>query len=437
MINSSILKKISKNVLNKNQIKQIKTNFTKITPNLNNINIIYNVTKNNTISSLSSPINKTFTINSFNNYKDRFYSTNVNQINNERNDNNKNNNENNNNNNNQNNNSNNNNNKNEKILNFLNRNKKNVLFSVAGIGLGFLSMFGNESSSSSNDDIEEEPYYFKILRFKITEKYLVVGSLIAANLLVFGLLKSEKFFTRFGNHFFLSPSLLSRHPLSLVLSTFTHTGGVHLLFNMYALVSFGSSAYDHLGTRDFLLLYFVGGLIGSMTSLTYKLLVGSYATPSIGASGSVLSMISSAIFFQDSRVSLIFFPFFDFPGTFALAAMVVFDFCGLLVPLFGRKTPLDHACHLGSVLAGSVVGLLYPYKEKYQHFNGTGKIVTSKFIYHGEIRNSKFNGSGELRNYSHIYRGLFKDDQFLKGQRYSKFTGITEYVENRNLIAKN
>ncbi|KAN0022374.1 hypothetical protein ACTFIU_004554 [Dictyostelium citrinum] len=438
MINSSIFKKISNNILNKSQIKHIKTNFTKITPNLKNVNIIYNVTNNQTISSSylinNNNNNNNFTINSFNNYKNRFYSSNINQFNNDKSEeNNKNNNNESNNFNNDNNNNNNNENnyKNkQKILNFLNRNKKNMLFSAAGIGLGFLGWINNNNSiSNDNEDIEEKPYYFKILRFKITEKYLVIGSLVAANVLVWALLKNAHFFNRFGGHFFLSPSTLNTYPSSLILSTFTHTEGFHILFNMYALASFGSGAYDHLGTRDFLALYFIGGLFGSMASLTYKLLVGSYALPSIGASGSVLSLAASAIFFENSRVGFIFLPMFDFEGIYVLAALVLFDLCGLALPFVAKRSPFDHACHLGSTFSGAVIGYLYPFKEKYQNFNGNGKIVTPNYIYQGEFHNGKFNGMGQLNNSSHIYKGVFKDDQFLRGQRYNKSRNIIEQVE--------
>ncbi|KAM9953605.1 hypothetical protein ACTFIR_008691 [Dictyostelium discoideum] len=430
MISSSIFKKISKNILNKNQVKHIKTNFTKITPNFKNVNLIYNVTNKNHHHTLptipSSLINNNFTINSFNN--NRFYSTNINDKGYE-------NNNNKNNENNENNNNNNNNyNKKEKILNFLNRNKKNVLFSFVGVGLGFLG-FGNNSNSNSDDDkqdIEEKPYYFKILKYKITEKYLVIGSLIAANIIVWRLLKIQGFLNRFGPHFFLSPSSLNKYPSSLILSTFTHAEGFHILFNMYALASFGSAAYDHLGTRDFLILYFLGGLFGSMTSLTYKLLVGSYVVPSIGASGSVFSLFASSVLFENSRVSIIFLPMFDFEGTQVLAALALFDFCGLFLPLFSKRSPLDHACHLGSTLVGAFVGLFYPYKEKYQHFNGTGKIVTPNYIYQGEFRDGKFNGIGQLNNYSHIYKGIFKDDQFLRGQRFTKSNNVIDQIERRS-----
>ncbi|KAK5582288.1 hypothetical protein RB653_003871 [Dictyostelium firmibasis] len=434
MINSSILKNLSKSVLNKNQFKHLKVNFTNTASQ--QINIIYNVKKNQTLSSSSSSslFNKNFTINSFNNYKNRFYSTNSNN-NNSNNNSNHNNSKNTNNENNNTNNENNNSNNNsenkfnrENILNFLKNNKKNILYSF-GIGLGVASQSLFGSSSIGIDDLPEKKVYYKFGKWEFTEKHLVIGSLIGANLIVFGLLKNFHFFKRYGYHFFCSASSINKYPASIILSTFTHTEPFHLLFNMYALSSFGSAVYDHMGTRDFLLLYFLGGLVGTMGSLTFKLVTGAFEIPSIGASGCIFSIIAPSVFLDsETRIGIMFLPV-SFEGYYVLSALMFFDFLGCVIPQIAKKTNWDHACHLASAITGCFIGSLYPYKERFQNFYGTGKIITPNFIYRGEIQNGSPTGKGEYLDSDYYQRGIFKDGSIEKGEVHFRKTGQTRYFE--------
>jgi rhomboid protease GluP len=72
----------------------------------------------------------------------------------------------------------------------------------------------------------------------------------------------------------------------LFTAMFLHGSLMHVLFNMYALYIIGSSVERTFGTLRFGIVYFLGGLLGSIASV----MLGDYYVPSIGASGAVFAI---------------------------------------------------------------------------------------------------------------------------------------------------
>lgn len=71
----------------------------------------------------------------------------------------------------------------------------------------------------------------------------------------------------------------------LVTSIFLHAGPVHLLFNGFSLYALGQTLEPPLGTRRFLVLFFVSGLTASLATLVFVTDV-----LSVGASGAVFGL---------------------------------------------------------------------------------------------------------------------------------------------------
>jgi membrane associated rhomboid family serine protease len=83
----------------------------------------------------------------------------------------------------------------------------------------------------------------------------------------------------------LVPALILSRPWTLVTYMFLHGSIWHLLFNMLGLYFFGPRLELELGGRDFLLLYFISGVVGALFS---------FLTPYsaiIGASGGVFGVL--------------------------------------------------------------------------------------------------------------------------------------------------
>ena len=92
------------------------------------------------------------------------------------------------------------------------------------------------------------------------------------------------------------PGLLAldtAHPLQVWRAAtylFLHGGVFHLLFNMFAVWMFGSELEERMGTRRFLVYYFVTG-VGAGLSVTLLDLLFARQSLVVGASGAVFGLL--------------------------------------------------------------------------------------------------------------------------------------------------
>jgi len=128
---------------------------------------------------------------------------------------------------------------------------------------------------------------------------------------------------------------------------------MHLLFNMFALNSFGHAVSTAVGYDHFLACFLAGGIFSSYVSQMYKLFTKDYR-PSVGASGGVLALVAfSTYLYPDAQLSIIFLPFLKFSAIQMLPFIVVFDILGVLSRFVKHKyITLDHVAHLSGVLFG-------------------------------------------------------------------------------------
>jgi membrane associated rhomboid family serine protease len=82
---------------------------------------------------------------------------------------------------------------------------------------------------------------------------------------------------------------------------FVHGGFSHILFNMFALYIFGVQVERRMGSREFLLFYFVTGALAGVFSFIVYYMTGSYMVILMGASGAIFAVeLAYAVFFPDS-----------------------------------------------------------------------------------------------------------------------------------------
>jgi membrane associated rhomboid family serine protease len=123
------------------------------------------------------------------------------------------------------------------------------------------------------------------------------GRLIAANIAVFILTMSSQHLV---SAFAFVPALVAERPWTLLTYMFLHGGLAHLFFNMIALFFFGPRVEARIGSRNFLYLYFLSGLGGSIFSL---ILAPNAAV--VGASGAVFGvLLAFARFWPRERIYL-------------------------------------------------------------------------------------------------------------------------------------
>lgn len=167
-----------------------------------------------------------------------------------------------------------------------------------------------------------------------------VKRLLIANLVVFFLLP-------YGSPLYLNgmfvPSQFLFRPWTAVTYMFLHAGFQHVFFNMLALFFFGPRIEGRLGGKDFLWLYFLGGLGGAFLSIFFA-----PNNPIVGASGAVYGvLLAFAMYWPNERIYL--WMILPVPAWLLASVMVV----GSMWSGFsGAAGNTAHFAHLGGLAAG-------------------------------------------------------------------------------------
>ncbi|MEW6722907.1 MAG: rhomboid family intramembrane serine protease [Candidatus Micrarchaeota archaeon] len=165
----------------------------------------------------------------------------------------------------------------------------------------------------------------------------------------------------FEDAFLFNPYKALTEPWRFVTSVFLHdTGGFsHIFFNSYALFVFGSILEQRISKRNYLLLFFAAGLLGSVL---YYLTIFSPWPPlcgspedvvfcnALGASGAIYGILGAvAILIPDLTI---FFWFFPMKIKYAAILWVIIEFLGTV----GGASGVASAAHLGGLFFGLAYG---------------------------------------------------------------------------------
>ena len=196
---------------------------------------------------------------------------------------------------------------------------------------------------------------------------IVTRSILIINVIVFiaTLVNQDFMYGTFAMFYPASPLFRWWQPLTHM---FMHGGIMHILFNMYTLVMFGMVVERALGTKKFLILYFVAGFgaaalhtgvewiqAQSMApdSIAYFHLL---RTPVVGASGAIYGLlVAFAMLYPQARMTLIF------PPVTLDAKWMVIIFVGieLFTGITGSQVGIAHFAHLGGALFGFLLVLYW------------------------------------------------------------------------------
>jgi membrane associated rhomboid family serine protease len=144
---------------------------------------------------------------------------------------------------------------------------------------------------------------------------------------------------------------LIERPWTLITYMFTQADFIHLLTNMLTLYFFGSFLNRVAGPRNFLLIYFGGGIIGGL----FVILFSSPYVATIGASGAVFAL-GGALAIVAPKVKVFIFPI---PVPMPLWVGVLIGFLILLPFSF-----ISWQGHLGGLLFGLAAGLYLRHRLK-------------------------------------------------------------------------
>lgn len=129
----------------------------------------------------------------------------------------------------------------------------------------------------------------------------------------------------------------------LVTSMFLHGGIVHLLFNMYALYILGDFVERIYGTKKYLVIYFVSGIVASIFSLYLSSAMG------VGASGAIFGLLGASLVFAYYEKDRI--------GKGLITNIIVIILLNVFIGL--SMTNIDISAHLGGFVGGALLGLFF------------------------------------------------------------------------------
>ncbi|MGD9109649.1 MAG: rhomboid family intramembrane serine protease [Phycisphaerales bacterium] len=166
-------------------------------------------------------------------------------------------------------------------------------------------------------------------------------------------------FTKYGfaeRYLFDSQRILAdKQYYRIVSSGALHGSWGHLIFNMFSLYSFGSEIELHFGWVQFLTIYFVSIIGGSLLSLV---LHRNHEYRAIGASGGVCGIIFACIFLLPGSSVYIFFIPIPIPAYIFAVVFLAVSYFGLR----GQVGNIGHDAHIGGAIIGlAVTTAMYPY----------------------------------------------------------------------------
>ena len=208
--------------------------------------------------------------------------------------------------------------------------------------------------------LEEEKKRNSFWSFFIPRKgFIATPILIDLNILVFivmiasgvGIMSpSTLSLLKWGADF--GPLTLTGDRWRAVTCNFIHIGAFHLLMNMYAFMYVGLLLEDLIGSRRMFMSYLLTGLCSAVFSLYMH-----GETISAGASGAIFGLYGIFLAF------LFFHRIAKEQRKALLTSILIFVGYNLV---YGMKAGIDNAAHIGGLLSGFLLGIIYVCSYKFE-----------------------------------------------------------------------
>ena len=143
----------------------------------------------------------------------------------------------------------------------------------------------------------------------------------------------------------------------LVTSNYIHIGFIHLIFNMWCLYSIRIELEELIGSKYFLLIYSICGVIGSISSCYIN-----YNIIGAGASGAIFGISGSLLvigYFFNKNLEYHGFRYNYTPLMIFIVYNTIYGF---------TASGIDNSAHIGGLLSGVILGytVLYIWQDQKQ-----------------------------------------------------------------------
>ena len=148
----------------------------------------------------------------------------------------------------------------------------------------------------------------------------------------------------------LKPAIFSSEPWTIVTSMFVHAGFFHLFVNMLGTFFLGTYLVRLVGEAKFLIVYFLGGILGSV----FFILLGNPYAIAVGASGAVYA-VGGALAIMRPRLKVFIFPI---PLPIDLWIAIILFMAVSFAPRIAWEA------HLGGIVLGLIAGYIFRRRER-------------------------------------------------------------------------
>ena len=155
-----------------------------------------------------------------------------------------------------------------------------------------------------------------------------------------------------------TPAYTFYYPWTPISALFMHVDLEHLIFNMIALLIFGSILERRIGNQQFFALYILSGIIGN---LGYYFTAINPHIPVVGASGAIYGIVGALAVLEPLRLVYIY-GLMPLPMIGAALLWTIGDIAGLFSP-----GTVAHGAHLAGMLIGVIAGLAYRLEARQQN----------------------------------------------------------------------
>lgn len=181
------------------------------------------------------------------------------------------------------------------------------------------------------------------------KQYLFTISIIAINVLIFIVLNLFLYengydYISLGTNSWIRITEQGEY-YRLFTSIFLHADIDHLMNNMLILFVIGSRYEIIEGRLRFFILYFLGGVLASLVSMSYNIILGS-KVDSLGASGAIFALVGGAIAAVIKNRNKL--------RTISKNQLLAFAAFSLYAGF--KDIATDNAAHIGGLFAGLLIG---------------------------------------------------------------------------------
>lgn len=198
---------------------------------------------------------------------------------------------------------------------------------------------------------------------------------------------------------------------------FLHIGFLHLFMNSLALFYLGGAVERIFGTRRFIIIYFMAGFIGSVSSFVFN------DNVSAGASGAIFGCFGALLYFGLSHKRL----FFRTMGMNVIVILIINLAFGFIVPM------VDNGAHIGGLIGGFATSFIVGLPSQRGMIKKTVALVSTMILaavlltvgYQKELESEQI---GVI--YLQMARESIEADNVQEGQRY-----LLNVIENYDPIS--